>query len=685
MSLNKILRRSLIGVVAVSVLSLGSCGRVKPATIQPSGQLVVPDYPTNPDKPFSLTDGDSQLVVNASLLLWDREPSPEQVRDILDYTQAARILRSQALVEVKEKIIEGKKAVALARSHYESFDAQIEDASKNVDHNAVRNYLSPLFASLLEDRLNDLEAKNIITAADKSHAEALWPAYCEAKLWQLAVNTQLSKRYLVRPTPMATCEQYYASKNYFANQELCSSAANAQGKDYFLCIWQEGLLKSELLTNTYKNATCGRTPDRKPSKYKTRLAAITAWLGTDGGVLKEALSPASSVANSVETSIMTGDTIDAKITNFVDCRNAFGRKEPPIFGPEDTAQWAEFKPATLLSIGEASLTSTEVNWRLVLLKDQDASNNAIFQGLTRYIKEIGERPNGGQLAQNTKQQLVETDSGIVAFADGTSINNEARSRTLPSYSDAMFNLPVGELLRPSEDYARDLEHDPLLSGLGKLEPATLSELKAKKSEALSQLNQAEDALALARSNYNQQTKPKIDSNRLSTVDYVKSPGAAVFLNNYYMSVDKRGGQLRVKVGFDLATKLLVGCVKIADGSACPVSSEELGSSGVASVIGFDAKANLITVKFKLDDPTGLGFPDLPKSPTGIQFNAIPVAELKGRTVVIENYSNLLAGTLNVVTGNAYIEDDAGNRLYTGSVTGDNFAQREQALLTDSSN
>ena len=144
-----------------------------------------------------------------------------------------------------------------------------------------------------------------------------------------------------------------------------------------------------------------------------------------------------------------------------------------------------------------------------------------------------------------------------------------------------------------------------------------------------------------------------------------------------MNVQKVGGELRVQIGFDLATQQLFGCVNIADGTQCVVSGDQLGASGIKLDVRFDNAANLISVKFPLADPAGLGFPDLPRTPGGVQFNEM--TSLKGRTVQIDNYTNQLPGELRIITGNGYILDAAGNQLNSGSITGDNFTQREQAL------
>ena len=657
-------------IFTVSTLALVACGGARPAVQQYRGVLPVPEYPANPSRPFFLTDGDSEVVFNSSLIFWSGTPTPVQVQSILEHTHGARILKSNALVELTRVVIPGKNEVSAARAKYESYNAKIIDASKNIDKSTVREYVGGVAVTLFDDRLNELAASNLITAADKVHAQAMWPAYCEAKLWELATNAQLSRNYLRRPTPLQLCEPYYASKNYFADASLCGSSADASGNNYFMCIWREGLLKSALFADSYKNARC--TPASSP--YANRLAAITDWLGTEGGILKGTLEGADAAAANIERTILLGDLIDRKATSFKDCRNAFIRKEPAIADNGEVPDWTLFKPETLLQIGEISENGSSEALRLIPLTSSDATNKEVYTRLTKLIKSFSQRPGIAASANSDKS------SNNAKLADGGEVRPSADAGSLhpvPSYSDATFNLVVGEPLIANNTYVDTVESDPAFAGIKAFEPVAVKSLKAEQAQALAAWNGAVAKYAEEKAHYNEQSKPGIDNNRLSTVDVVKDPGAAVYLNNYYMNVRKVGGELRVQMGFDLATQQLFGCVNIADGTQCAVSSDQLGASGIKLDIKFDNAANLISVKFPLADPTALGFPDLPRTPGGVQFNEM--TNLKGRTVQIDNYTNQLPGELRIITGNGYILDAAGNKLNTGSITGDNFAQREQAL------
>ena len=654
----------------LGTMALVACGGARPAVSQYRGVLPVPEYPANPSRPFFLTDGDSEVIFNSSLIFWSETPTPVQVQAILEHTHGARILKSKALVELTEVITPGKNEVTAARSTYESYDSKIIDASKNIDKSTVREYVGGVASNFFDDRLNELVASQLITAADKTHAQAIWPAYCEAKLWELATNGQLSRNFTRRPTPLHLCEAYYASKNYFADATLCGSSPDASGKSYFMCIWREGLLKSALFAESYRDARC--TPASSP--YANRLAAISDWLGTEGGILKATLEGADAAAANIERTILLGDLIDRKAISFKDCRNAFVRKEPTIAGNGEVPDWTLFKPETLLQIGEVSENGSSEALRLIPLTSSDVTNKKVYGRLISVIKSFSQRPGIAASANSYKSD------NITKLADGGGPRIAADASSLhpvPSYSDAMFNIVVGEALVANNRYADTVESDSAFAGIKAFESSSVKALKAEQAQALAVWNEAVARYADEKAHYNEQSKPGIDNNRLSTVDVVKDPGAAVYLNNYFMNVQKVGGELRVQIGFDLATQQLFGCVNIADVTQCVVSGDQLGASGIKLDVRFDNAANLISVKFPLADPAGLGFPDLPRTPGGVQFNEM--TSLKGRTVQIDNYTNQLPGELRIITGNGYILDAAGNQLNSGSITGDNFTQREQAL------
>ncbi|MBM4252092.1 MAG: hypothetical protein FJ146_08985 [Deltaproteobacteria bacterium] len=662
-----------ISLVAASIL--WSCGSAKPATPQPRGVLPVPTFPSDPAHPFLLTDGENTVNFNASLIFWDKTPSPEQVKAILEHTHGARVIKSQALVELSDQVIADKESVVQSRSNYDAFNPRIREASGDVDKAAVRDFVGKVADGLFATRLGELATQGLVDSNDIARAEALWPAYCEAKLWELAVNTQLGRDFLARPTPLQMCEPYYAARQYFSNAELCGPSTDGAGKNYFMCIWSDGLLKSALFAENYKTAKC--TPATSP--MASRYAALESWLGSDGGILRATLTGSDPVAAAgLERTILLGDLIDRKATAFKDCRGAFTRKEPTIASLAEIPDWTQFKPETLLQIGEMGETSSAEVWRLIPLSSSDERNKQVYSQLVRVIKAFAERPSTSAdlRGQNTNGPMdTSAETGIEPkTADVASMH------PVPSYSDAVFNQVVGQSLAAKPADVNVVESDAAFAGLVAFESPAVKKLKLEQAQAYDVWSAAVVKYQTAKTHYDGVSKPAIDNNRLSTVDVVKDPGAAVFLNNYFLNVTKMGGELRVQLGFDLASKNLFGCVNSADGSQCAVATEQLGTSGEQLQVAFDSAANLITVKFSLADAAALGFADLPRTPGGVQFNEM--LELRDRFVQIENYGNQLPGELRIITGNAYVLDAAGNKLYTGSITGDNFAQREQALSSN---
>jgi hypothetical protein len=656
------------GSVLLTATVMLACGGAKPATPQPRGVLSVPEFPADPAHPFLLTDGENTVNFNASLIFWDKTPTPEQVKAILEHTHGARVIKSNALVELSDQVIADKEAAVHARDDYDGYNSRIREASGDVDKAAVRNYVGKVADSLFSARLSEMAAQGLVDASDTARAEALWPAYCEAKLWELAVNAQLGRDLLSRPTPFKMCEPYYASRQYFTNQELCGPSAETGGKNYFMCIWNDGLLKSALFAENYKTAKC--TPANSP--LASRYAAVESWLGTDGGILRSTLTGSDAVAAAgLERANLLGDLIDRKAAAFKDCRGAFTRKEPAIANLTEIPDWTQFKPETLLQIGEMGETSSADVWRLIPLSSSDERNKKVYSQFVRVIKAFAERPSTSADLRGQK------DSGSAETGIQPQTTDVASLHAVPSYSDAIFNQVVGQALVAKPADVSVVEADAAFSGLTDFESPTVKSLKVAQAQAYDSWLVAVAKYQAAKAHYEGESKPAIDNNRLSTVDVVKDPGAAVFLNNYFLNVTKMGAELRVQLGFDLASKNLFGCVNIADGSQCAVSTEQLGVNGENLQVSFDSASNLITVKFPLSDQVALGFGDLPRTPGGVQFNEMQ--QIKDRFVQIENYGNQLPGELHIVTGNAYVLDAAGSKIYSGSITGDNFAQREQAL------
>ncbi len=652
----------------ISAATLG-CGNVKRATDQPRGVLTVPEFPSDPGHPFLLTDAENTVSFNASLIFWDKTPTPEQVKAILEHTHGARVLKSKALVELNDQVIADKEAVIQSRADFDAFNGRIREASADVDRAGLRSYVGRVADNLFTSRLNELQAQGLVDQGDISRAETLWPAYCEAKLWELAANPQLGRDQLARPTPLRLCEPYYESRAYFADQELCGPSADAHGKNYFMCIWREGVLKSALFAENYRTSKC--TPASSP--FASRYDAVAAWLGTDGGSLRTTLTGDDDVAAAgLERAILLGDLIDRKATLFKDCRGAFTRKEPTIASLTEIPDWTQFKPETLLQIGEMGETSSAEVWRLVPLSSSDERNKKVYSQFVRLIKAFAERPSTSADLRGQVNTGVSETTG-----NDPRSNAVAALHSVPSYSDTIFNQVVGQALAAKPADIGVVESDVAFAGLSDFESPTVKRLKAEQAQAYDHWQAAVSKYQEAKAHYEGESKPAIDNNRLSTVDVVKDPGAAVFLNNYFLNVTKMGAELRVQLGFDLASKNLFGCVNIGDGSQCAVSTEQLGANGEKLQVNFDSTSNLITVKFPLTDPVGLGFADLPRTPGGVQFNEMRA--IKDRFVQIENYGNQLPGELRIVTGNAYVLDAFGSKLYTGSITGDNFAQREQVM------
>ncbi|MCA2962163.1 MAG: hypothetical protein IOD12_18070 [Silvanigrellales bacterium] len=234
------LHLGLTGLALFSVL--GACGQ--PSVDADEGTRLV--APTAPQATLSLAGAqDGVSTYTGALVLWDDALVDADLTSLLNATRRFNALQVEAerafngylartfqprkaTIEAKEKELEVLRVADDA-----SVDARQGELAASWFDSELASVLSLPEAAQLGD-----EGK----AATRAHVEAVFQKYCEAKVWEYGFNPILARETFVkRPTPNALCESVYAAKGFFTGASCSDVAA---GRNYYACIWTEGIAKT---------------------------------------------------------------------------------------------------------------------------------------------------------------------------------------------------------------------------------------------------------------------------------------------------------------------------------------------------------------------------------------------------------------------------------------------------------
>lgn len=227
---SKIVIVALSGAVGAFIIQ--SCSKIQASKPEPR-TLAVPQLETGTG--FGLSGETPSGLYRGGLLIWTKDVKPEQIRTLLNatretnqkYVELNRYFKSFMEKEVKpmrEQVSSAKSQYALAKTTSEIRQAPIQ-AEK-----AARWY---------EREADGIQSQ--FSSFDRAKMDGIFAAYCEAKILDLATRPFVAKnRFRSRPTPSALCESYYQDK--FFTGASCADAPG--GKNYYECLWSEGVLKT---------------------------------------------------------------------------------------------------------------------------------------------------------------------------------------------------------------------------------------------------------------------------------------------------------------------------------------------------------------------------------------------------------------------------------------------------------
>ena len=240
-----------------ALLSSG-CGVSVPPLAQQDivSNLTKPAWPATQGN-FNLTGSNDQLSLKGSLLIWDEQIS---VADIERLSKAALAKKEQSVnyEKVSRYVTAERKRLSSALPTIAAQQQQVHDLISNAYDRARTTNPEEWQrrqqeqwdkgAAWLPTQLSALAAHD--PDWQRQHTEQVLRNYCEGKIFALAVSENLLRHnYQQRPTAHIMCESYY--QELFAAKPSCSAAEDAQGKDYFQCIWLHGVLATHYFAENY--------------------------------------------------------------------------------------------------------------------------------------------------------------------------------------------------------------------------------------------------------------------------------------------------------------------------------------------------------------------------------------------------------------------------------------------------
>lgn len=216
-------------LLSTPLIACSPIGAIKPAP----KILTVPVQPTGTG--FGLSGETPSGLYRGGLLVWSPEVKAEQIETLLRAnreTNEKYVALNRYFSSFQEKeVLPLRRSLDERRARYVRLKAESDERSAALQEQKASAWFAQESAAL----------KQKFPAFDMERSEGIFQAYCEAKIIDLATRAFLpSTKFRSRPTPSAICESYYQGR--FFTGESC--AAHPEGKNYYDCLWTEGVLKT---------------------------------------------------------------------------------------------------------------------------------------------------------------------------------------------------------------------------------------------------------------------------------------------------------------------------------------------------------------------------------------------------------------------------------------------------------
>ena len=627
---------------------IASCGvQVKKAKHQEGVKLDIPKPNGGMVDTFSLTNEQTIQSYVGNLIFWQDDAKVEQIQAMAEVSQKSRNINSAILDYLVDKEIPQRENIT---------KLEIEKAAKGLEMKtliregkgsgfkvilAQKAVTNDFFAS----RLDALEQEGALNSVQRGYAETWFPRYCEAKLWELATSYQLSENFALRPTPLEMCEYYYADK-YFANDELCGRSLDVKtGKNYFKCIWEEGVLKSPLFAEGLADQSC-RTDDiaiqdKIKGWYNTGLIQKAL---TDNAVPRGALSYRELLANAINNSGRLSPFFylrGGQYPEFKSCPEAFFKET--IDRDETGNQWVFAKLSDLRKIVEvAPLTDTP--YKLLKTTGDNEVDRTNSENLTQYIRVFAERK----------------------LASGAEVP--------ASVGDVFNNMPVNASFKAYEPYQNRVFSDKVFDKLKQIELQFIPAALRERNELTEQ--QLEESRAelerLLTEDYEELNKEKRDllSQSINLVrGEVGSNSGVQYLREFEVLIEKSENIAVVELHNPHLDRSIIGCVYLTEAKPCYFLPEK--NDQEVTALTYNSATGQLVLEAQIEELELLQFNFENKDLNKPSFNLMPKEMVLGNRIKLEMTGANIGGHLSWVAAQVEILNSIKTIAY-GAANMDNF-------------
>ncbi|MEY4064427.1 MAG: hypothetical protein RIR26_635 [Pseudomonadota bacterium] len=202
---------------------------------------------------FGLSGETPSGLYRGGLILWSQQVTAPQISALLNanrLTNEKYVALNRYFTSFMEKDVEPRRQ-RVAEMGRQYAQAQIESEARVAPLQRQRA------AEWFQRETEGLQTRH--GSFNAGRANDIFNAYCEAKIIDLATRPYLVKfNYRTRPTPSALCETYYRGR--FFTGETC--ADSAQGRNYYDCLWQEGVAKTRFASRLQIRSASRRSGTR---------------------------------------------------------------------------------------------------------------------------------------------------------------------------------------------------------------------------------------------------------------------------------------------------------------------------------------------------------------------------------------------------------------------------------------
>lgn len=479
----------------------------------------------------------------------------------------------------------------------------------------------------------------VFRAELQNHAKKVFDKYCDAKLWEMATDPKFFNRnFLLRPTPLAICEESYRSRHIFLDDSQtdneCSPAPASLGKDYLPCFWI--------------------------------AASRTQFIGENGLYPSSTQDKMVSMLQDIETlkqNLSSGLQDQIRIGSRRAIESAFR-----VMNPQKDKTFETITIGRMIQAIEAKEDLLAVMMRGGAPIDID-----VVSLVPSHIGEVALEPETIEHADNIIQQIKLLV--LKRFQNQTSLN------------DVLFNdfLVTNNVINEPSDFT--LDDFNIVDSDGFIDPKLVAPIQ-QKLESLG--NQNKELSAEYNAALKNGTAPSLSNgcgrensvatvycknfyatNRKLKAAMDKNPLLAktVFTSSWiktYPITNKNAVLVQVKINdaFDKTHSVGYGCFLVSSGE--PIVCQPRNPDDKQISVNFDPIAQKMTIRLQLDNPESWGFEN--NYQDDITRNFIPVKDLRNQILQLELFANIYDGLIPYISGDAkIIHPQSGETLQLGEV------------------